>query len=200
MKEDEARGEKSEEPAETAEPYVPGKEVSRRFHVSDSTLRGWANGDRIRYLRIGSSEGKRLYSLPDIERVLHVPVSASKAAAAKPRSRIVYCRVSSQKQKADLERQREHLHGRYPEHEIVDDIASGINFHRKGLLSILDRAIRGGVEEVVVSHRDRLCRIAFELVEHVLGQCGCKIVVCDEGPTQGVGTDELQEDLLSIVT
>ena len=119
-------------------------------------------------IRIGAAAaGKRLYSLPDIERTLHVPASASKDAAAKPRARVLYCRVSSAKQRADLD-----LRARYPEHEVIEDVASGINFHRRGLLALLDRAVRGGVEEVVVAHRDRLCRIAFELVEHVLAQCG----------------------------
>ena len=118
-------------------------------------------------IRIGAAAGKRLYSLPDIERTLHVPAAASKDAAAKPRARVLYCRVSSAKQRADLD-----LRARYPEHEVIEDVASGINFHRRGLLALLVRAVRGGVEEVVVAHRDRLCRIAFELVEHVLAQCG----------------------------
>lgn len=203
----------------SAEPYVPGKEIVVRFHVCDTTLRSWANDGRVRCLRIGSSAGKRLYSLPDVEKILHVPPApktrgAAAARAAAPRARVVYCRVSSAKQRPDLVRQREYLAGRYPDHEVVEDIASGIDFHRRGLLAVLDRAIRGDVGEVVVSNRDRLCRIAFELVEHVLGQCGCKVVVCDQddadaAPAAGAGdaadpdttaAAELQEDLMSITT
>ncbi|MCK9356352.1 MAG: IS607 family transposase [Dehalococcoidia bacterium] len=183
---------------------MSGKAIQSRFRVCDATLRSWANTGRVRCIRIGAAGGKRLYSLPDIERTLHVPAAASKEAAAKPRARVLYCRVSSAKQRADLERQRADLHARYPEHEVVEDIASGINFHRRGLLSLLDRAVRGGVEEVVVAHRDRLCRIAFELVEHVLGQCGCKVVVCDGSVAAAASADavadDLREDLLSIVT
>ncbi|MFA5039844.1 MAG: IS607 family transposase [Candidatus Omnitrophota bacterium] len=189
--------------AGSAEPYVAGKEVQTRFRMCGATLRSWANTGRVRCIRIGAAGGKRLYSLPDIERTLRVPAAAAKDATAKPRARILYCRVSSTKQRPDLERQRADLRARYPEHEVVEDIASGINFHRRGLLAILDRAIRGGVDEVVVAHRDRLCRIAFELVEHILGQCGCKVVVCDGGvapATADAVADDLRDDLLAITT
>jgi predicted site-specific integrase-resolvase len=61
----------------------------------------------------------------------------------------------------------------------------------------------GTVGEVVVSHRDRLCRFAFELVEHVLLKAGCKVVVCDQGADAsevGSAESELKDDLLAILT
>ena len=201
---DESAKESGPAAAASAEPHVSGKEIQTRFRVCDATLRSWANTGRVRCIRIGAAAaGKRLYSLPDIERTLHVPASASKDAAAKPRARVLYCRVSSAKQRADLD-----LRARYPEHEVIEDVASGINFHRRGLLALLDRAVRGGVEEVVVAHRDRLCRIAFELVEHVLAQCGWQgSWFCDGGVAAAAASadavavaDEHREDLLSIVT
>jgi len=70
------------------------------------------------------------------------------------KSKITYARVSSVHQKADLERQIEYLRKEQPEHEIIQDIGSGINWKRKGLLSILDRAIDGLVSEIVVAHQD----------------------------------------------
>jgi predicted site-specific integrase-resolvase len=87
----------------------------------------------------------------------------------------------------------------YPEHEIVSDIGSGINFKRKGLLSILDSAIKGDIEEIVVTHRDRLCRFGFELIERVItsGSQG-KIVVLNQRKTSP--QQELVDDLVSIIT
>ena len=57
--------------------------------------------------------------------------------------KICYCRVSSYDQKEDLDRQILYLTEKYPEHEIIKDIGSGINFKRKGLLKIVNLAIEG---------------------------------------------------------
>jgi len=52
---------------------------------------------------------------------------------------------------------------KFPEHKIITDIGSGLNFRRKGLQTALELASKGRVSEVVVAYRDRLCRFAFEL-------------------------------------
>ena len=44
----------------------------------------------------------------------------------------------------------------YPDAEIVTDVAGGLNWQRKGLLSILERLHRGDKLDVVVANRDRL--------------------------------------------
>jgi putative resolvase len=113
------------------------------------------------------------------------------------RKTIVYARVSSPKQRADLERQRSFLLERYPDAEVVTDVGSGINWKRPGLLSVLERAHGGTIEQVVVASRDRLCRFAFELIDTFLKLCHTDLVVLDNtdhGPEQ-----ELSDDVLSII-
>ena len=44
------------------------------------------------------------------------------------KKRYIYCRVSSNKQKDDLIRQREFIQRMYPQHDIIEDVGSGINF------------------------------------------------------------------------
>ena len=46
------------------------------------------------------------------------------------RKKYCYIRVSTVGQKDDLKRQREYMEKKYPEHEIIEDIGSGINFNR----------------------------------------------------------------------
>jgi hypothetical protein len=53
---------------------------------------------------------------------------------------VIYARVSSAKQKADLVRQVDFLRHRFPNHKVVTDVGSGVNFKRKGLLSLLTPA------------------------------------------------------------
>jgi putative resolvase len=117
---------------------------------------------------------------------------------SKPKKeKYIYCRVSSSNQKEDLQRQIDYLKERYPDHQIVKDIASGINFKRKGLNKIMARAIEGAVEEVVVAHRDRLCRIAFEHFEWLFEQYGVNLIVEDK--QEHSSEKELSEDLFSLI-
>jgi putative resolvase len=52
----------------------------------------------------------------------------------------------------------------YPGHTVVSDVGSGLNFKRKGLLSLLEQSKRGHVQEIVVASKDRLCRFGFDLL------------------------------------
>ncbi len=54
-------------------------------------------------------------------------------------------------EKEDLERQIEQLKEEYPSNEIIQDIGSGLNWHRKGFTSLLDRILSGTVEEVLIA-------------------------------------------------
>ena len=60
--------------------------------------------------------------------------------------------------------------------------------------------MRGGISEVVVSHRDRLCRFGFEFVKHVLARSGCVIVVQHDRDGEPDESAELRDDLLAVVT
>ena len=168
-------------------PYVKGAVFKRLYDVSDATLRYWADRGRIDSCR--SPGGIRLYKLPENE--------LAQLANQDSGARVVYVRVSSPKQKDDLERQKAFMHSRFPGHEVVADVGSGINWRRKGLLSLLDRADKGDLSEVVVASRDRLCRFAFELLEYIFKQRGVKLIVLESKDTSP--EDELSDDLLSIV-
>ena len=86
----------------------------------------------------------------------------------------------------------------YPEHRIISDVGSGINFKRKGLCRLLELACKGHISEVVVAYRDRLCRFAFELIERVLQMHQVRLVVLNES-LDGSQQSELVEDLLAII-
>jgi len=104
---------------------------------------------------------------------------------------ICYCRVSTSSQKEDLERQVEYFRCKYPDYEIVKDIGSGLNFKRKGFNTILDSAFKG---EIVVTHKDRLCRFGFELVLRIIESTNGKILVLDKEETSP--EKELVNDIL----
>ena len=119
------------------------------------------------------------------------------AATQKQKEKVIYARVSSPAQRGDLQRQSEDLHAKHPAHVLVTDIAFCINFQRRWLKTILDRAHRGDIDELVVAHKDRLCRFAFDLVRDVLAHSGCKLVVLGQANEPG-GEAEFADDILAI--
>lgn len=111
----------------------------------------------------------------------------------------IYTRVSTKKQLGDFLRQIEFCKRQeYSQYILIKDIGSGINFKRKGLQTILDSCIQGNVGEVVVAHKDRLSRFAFDLIETIVSKAGGKITVLEKNK-ENTTEQELAEDLLSIV-
>lgn len=111
----------------------------------------------------------------------------------------LYTRVSTKKQMDDLSRQIEYVkRPEYSNYTVISDIGSGINFKRKGLQTILDACIQRTIGEIVIAHRDRLCRFSFELIESIVQKAGgsIKVLDCDEHTSK---EDELSQDLLSII-
>ena len=89
------------------------------------------------------------------------------------------------------------MQSRYPEAEVITDVGSGINFKRRGLLSLLDRLHRGEKLTLVVAYRERLARFGTELIERLIEQNGGQLVVLKRvvhSPPQ-----ELAEDLHAIL-
>lgn len=83
------------------------------------------------------------------------------------RKNFIYARVSTSKQKKDLENQVEMIKQfsfsqGIQISEVYQDIASGISFEkRKQFFNMLDEILSGHVQRVVVSYKDRLSRGRF---------------------------------------
>jgi predicted site-specific integrase-resolvase len=161
--------------------YETSRKAAEILGVHPNTLRRMANDGEIETIRIS---GQRKYNV-------EAYLGAVKSCV------ICYCRVSSYKQKDDLARQVAFMQQRYPEAEIIKDIGSGINFKRKGLNAILERAMRGTQLTVVVAHRDRLARFGHELIRFVIESNGGKLVVLSEDALSP--EVELTKDLLTIL-
>lgn len=163
--------------------YLNTKKASEMLDVHPNTLRNWAEAGKIEYIR--TKTGHRRYNVESYIGEQRMP------------SVVCYCRVSSTKQRDDLERQVQYMQSLYPEAEVVKDIGSGLNFKRKGLGSVLERAMSGDKLTLVVAHRDRLCRFGFELVRNIIERTGGEVVVLNE--TSLSPEQELVADLLSII-
>ena len=179
--------------------WITAREASKDFKIRTNTLITWAKEGKIKSFQAKS--GRHFYDRKSLQDYFNLPNPSNKKENQREfqREKLCYCRVSSRKQLGDLERQKEHFKTSYPSHSIVTDVGSGINWKRKGLLTILDRAMSGMVEEVVVAHRDRLSRIGFELLKWLFERTNTRLIVedADSGKSR---VQELSEDLMSIVT
>ena len=187
------------------EEYLSGSKASKILGVHQRTLHNWDEQKIIETIR--TPGGKRLYNvkkyLANIEK--NKPKEEVKKTEINIREnlyntkkKIIYARVSSVGQIDDLERQVKLLKDTYPNHELIKDIGSGLNMNRKGLRRIIDYAIIGEIEEIVVVYKDRLTRYGYELIEYLIKKySNGKIIILNNKKKEA--KEELVEDVLQIM-
>ena len=175
--------------------YYSAKTVTQLLGVTAQTLRNWDKEGKLKPSYV-KSNGYRYYSEESI-------LAYTQERKTKKNLNVIgYVRVSSKKQKDDLERQKEniekYLNEKYEHYEIIEDIGSGINYNKPGLLKLIEKINKKEVDVIVVLYKDRLLRFGFELVEHFASLNNVKIEVLDKiDKTQD---EELVEDLLEIIS
>ena len=175
--------------------YYSAKTVTKILGVTAQTLRNWDKENKLKPTYV-KSNGYRYYSEESI-------LAYTQERKTKKNLNVIgYTRVSSKKQKDDLERQKEniekYLKEKYEHYEIIEDIGSGINYNKPGLLKLIEKINKKEVDVIVVLYKDRLLRFGFELVEHFASLNNVKIEVLDKiDKTQD---EELVEDLVQIIT
>ena len=121
------------------------------------------------------------------------------------RKTYIYARVSTPKQKADLENQIQMLKqfcfsNGYCISRVFSDIASGISFEkRKDFFKMLDDVIAGKVERIVITYKDRLSRVGFELFYHLFKKYNCEIIVMSEVGSEKLDSEEIFEEIISLL-
>lgn len=176
--------------------YYSIGEFAEKIGKTPQTLRNWDKSNILKPSHV-TSGGTRYYSQEQLNHFLGI-----KNISTKNKRIIGYCRVSSHKQKDDLERQidnvKKYMLARGYQFEIIKDIGSGINYNNKGLNQLLDLITNSEVEKVVVLHKDRLVRFGFELIENLCSKFGADVEIIDS--TEKTEEQELVEDLIQIVT
>lgn len=175
--------------------YSIGK-FAKLIDKTEQTLRNWDKKDILKPHHVTKS-GYRYYSQQQLNYFLGI-----KNRENKNRKTIGYCRVSSNKQKDELERQVEnvktYMYSKGYQFEIITDIGSGINYNNKGLNKLLDNVTNSEVEKIIVLYKDRLIRFGFELIENLCSKYGTSIEIIDN--TDKTGEQELVEDMIQIIT
>lgn len=171
---------------------VSAKEAKEYFHITGPTLYQWRAKGKINAKQLSSK--KILYDIDSFEDFQH-----------KQKQNIIYARVSSTKQKEDLDKQIEivksyAISNGIKINKVYKDIASGMNENRKEFNLMLREIFAGNVDKVFISYKDRLTRFGFDYFKTIFSEFGVEIVVLDElEETNSDFQKELANDLISII-
>ena len=165
--------------------FVSYNTVRKTLKIHRQTLYRMEQRGEIDVIWVGN---KRMYNLNKFLNQYNIINS--------DRKKICYCRVSSRKQKADLDRQINYMQANYKEYLIISDIGSGLNMNRSGLRRIIDLAINGEIDELVITYKDRLARFGYDLIEHIIkNYSNGKIVIINNNQIQTANEEHVKDTI-----
>lgn len=173
---------------------VKSKEVIKLLRVSRTTL--------TKYVKDGTL---RIFTLPNGQYDYNDEDVYQKFNKGMERKTFIYARVSTPKQKKDLENQIELLKqfcisNGWKIHGVYADIASGISFeNRKQFFDLLSAIMKHEVERVVITYKDRMSRVGFDLFNFLFAQFNTKIVVISEVGSPKLDSEEIFEEIVSLL-
>ena len=166
--------------------------VLKILHITRQTLVQYVKRKEIRVVLLPN--GTYDYNDDDVYR---------KAGLASERMNVVYARVSTAKQKADLENQVEVLvnfcnKNGVKVNKTYKDVASGMNFDRKQFKVLLNEILDFKVGKLYITYKDRLSRISFDMFKRLFSEFGCEVIVLNDTDEK---TDETEifEEIISML-
>lgn len=158
------------------------------LQIDPTTIRRWEKDGKIKCIRLQN----RYRRVPEseINRIL---------GRQSARKSCIYARVSSNDQKGDLVTQVKRLRDFSRESEVFSDIRSGMRFKRKDFLRLLDMIEDDAVSTIYITHKDRLARFGFDLMERICEIHGTEIIEIDNEEMLSAN-EELTRDLISIIS
>ena len=120
------------------------------------------------------------------------------------RKNIIYCRVSTAKQKKDLENQKKNVESYCLKNgikisDVYSDIGSGINFDRKEFQRLVNDVVNHRISKVYITYKDRLSRISFELFKNLFSEFNCEIVVLNDTEDSKIVEKEIFNEIISLI-
>ncbi len=171
---------------------MKSSKVLKILNISRQTLVKYVkNGD----IRVVMQANKQYdYNEEDVYR---------KAGLSENRVNVVYARVSTPKQKRDLENQAETLINYCNANgvkvdKVYKDIASGMNFERKQFRSMLENVLNYRISSIYITYKDRFSRISFDMFERLFLEYNCKIIVINK--TESTTEDDEKEIFSDIIS
>ena len=190
--------------------FFGSKEASKILGIHPRTLYLWEERGVIETIRSKPKNGKRFYNVEkylksqglNFHKIINekeIKCSRIEDLENDEKIKVCYARVSSIGQKDDLERQKKLLKEKYPKYHLIEDIGSGINLTKKGLLKIIELGINGKIEELVVVHKDRLARFGYNLIEFIIKKYSNGKIIVINKEEEIEPEEEMVKDVLQIM-
>ena len=173
---------------------MTAQEVLRTLQITRATLTKYVKTGKLKVTVKGN--GRYDYDADSVYKMMNKDIE---------RKTYIYARVSTSKQKPDLDNQIQLLktfcfQNGYVINGIFQDIASGISFEKRTqFFDMLDDIIAGKVNKVVITYRDRLSRVGFELFSYLFRKYGCEIIVMSEVGSEKLDSEEIFEEIISLL-
>lgn len=173
---------------------MKAKEVLQILRVTRPTLTKYVKDGLIKVTVKGN--GQYDYDSDSVYKLLNKDIE---------RKTYIYARVSTAKQKQDLENQVHLLktfcfQNGYVLNGVYQDIASGVSFEkRKEFFDLLDEVLAGKVKRVIVTYKDRLSRVGFELFSHLFAKYGCELIAMSEVGSTELDSEEVFDDVVYLL-
>ena len=176
--------------------FLAIQQAAELLGVSTQTLRRWERAKKI-HPSHRTEGGQRRYDPAQL-----IPNRFQRSQVSN-RPTVAYARVSSHDQKEDLQRQVQLLEmyctSQGWSFEIIKDLGSGMNYHKKGLKELLERILNNQIGRLVLTHKDRLLRFGAELIFALCAAKEIEVVVINQG-MEPTFEEELAKDVLEIIT
>ena len=169
--------------------------VSKMLGVSTKTIRRWEKDKKINVFY--TPNGHRRY---EEDYILNNFINNIKNVD--DRINIIYCRVSTNNQKVNLDNQINELKSFCVSNgiivdDVLYDIASGLNYNRNNFLKLIDMILQKKINKIIISYPDRLTRFSFKFFEWLFIKYDVELVVTNK--TEISQEQEMTEDLISII-
>jgi predicted site-specific integrase-resolvase len=115
------------------------------------------------------------------------------------RVNVCYVRISSVKNIINLKLQKELMKAKYPDHIIVEDIGSSMNFDKKGLKQIIDFATNKQLNNLVIVDANSTKNFGFELIEYLVKKHSNGNVIIENMQDVANPKEELVDDVMQIL-
>lgn len=117
------------------------------------------------------------------------------------RYNVIYTRVSTHKQKDDLDRQTKSIieyckSKKIIVNKIFSEISSGIDLDRTQFNELLSEIFKFKIDKIYITHKDRLTRLSFITLSNIFKQFGTTIVSIFDN---NFNTDDLFDEVISIM-
>lgn len=171
------------------------KDVLKILKITRPTLTSYVKSGKIRAIL----QPNNFYDYNEDDVLKLAGLSSSRKA-------VIYARVSTQKQKKDLQNQIETVRqyanaNGYVIEDIYSDIASGLSYDRGDFMKMFDNIIKHEIKIVFVSNKDRLTRVSFDMWKELFAKFNCELKTINEDDitTSDNEEKEIFSDIISLL-